>query len=61
MAWYQLESKDSSQLDELAEKYQLHPVHVEDARDPVGRIKVSTQLLNYLKSDDTASIWFLAP
>jgi hypothetical protein len=29
--------------------------------DPVGRIKVSTQLLNFLKSDDTASIWFLAP
>jgi hypothetical protein len=29
--------------------------------DPVGRLKVSTQLMNYLKSDDTASIWFLAP
>ena len=28
---------------------------------PVGRIKVSTQLLNFFKSDDTASIWFLAP
>jgi hypothetical protein len=28
---------------------------------PIGRIKVSTQLLNFLKSDDTASIWFLAP
>jgi hypothetical protein len=28
---------------------------------PVGRIKVSTQLLNFLKSDDTASIWFLTP
>jgi hypothetical protein len=28
---------------------------------PAGRIKVSTQLLNFLKSDDTASIWFLAP
>jgi Putative Ig domain/Abnormal spindle-like microcephaly-assoc'd, ASPM-SPD-2-Hydin len=27
---------------------------------PAGRIKVSTQLLNFLKSDDTASIWFLA-
>jgi hypothetical protein len=26
----------------------------------VGRIKVATQLLNFLKSDDTASIWFLA-
>jgi hypothetical protein len=29
--------------------------------DPVGRLKVATQLLNFLKSDDTASIWFLAP
>jgi hypothetical protein len=29
--------------------------------DPVGRIKVSIQLLNFLKTDDTSSIWFLAP
>jgi len=29
--------------------------------DPIGRVKVATQLLNYLKSDNTASIWFLAP
>jgi hypothetical protein len=28
--------------------------------DPSGRIKVSTQLLNFLKTDDTASKWFLA-
>jgi Putative Ig domain len=28
--------------------------------NPVGRVKVSTQLLNFLKTDDTASIWFLA-
>ena len=28
---------------------------------PVGRVKVATQLLNFLKSDDTASIWFLNP
>jgi Putative Ig domain len=28
--------------------------------DTTGRLKVATQLLNYLKSDDTASIWFLA-
>jgi hypothetical protein len=28
--------------------------------NPVGRIKVSTQLLNFLKTDDTASKWFLA-
>ncbi len=29
--------------------------------DPSGRIKVSTALLNFLKTDDTASKWFLAP
>lgn len=29
--------------------------------NPAGRIKVSTQLLNFLKTDDTASVWFLAP
>ena len=28
--------------------------------NPVGRIKVATQLLNFLKTDDTASTWFLA-
>jgi len=28
--------------------------------DPAGRIKVSTELLNFLKTDDTASKWFLA-
>ena len=28
--------------------------------NPAGRIKVSTQLLNFLKTDDTASKWFLA-
>jgi hypothetical protein len=29
--------------------------------NPAGRIKVSTQLLNFLKTDYTASKWFLAP
>ena len=40
MAWYQLESKDSSELDKLAEEYKLHPVHVEECRTHEGRIKV---------------------
>ncbi len=40
MAWYQLESKDSSQLDKLAAEYNLHPVHVEDCRSHEGRIKI---------------------
>jgi hypothetical protein len=29
--------------------------------NPVGRIKVSTQLLNFFKTDDTTTPWFLAP
>jgi magnesium transporter len=40
LAWYQLESKDTSELDKLAEQYKLHPVHIEDCRTHEGRIKV---------------------
>lgn len=40
MAWYQLETKDDSELDQLAAKFNLHPVHVEDCRTHGGRIKV---------------------
>ncbi len=39
MAWYQLESKDTSELDKLAEQYKLHPVHIEECRSHEGRIK----------------------
>lgn len=40
MAWYELTSADDPRLDELAAKYNLHPLHVEDARSPDERIKV---------------------
>ncbi len=40
MAWYQLESKDGSKLDELAAQYHLHPLHIDDCRSGEGRIKV---------------------
>ncbi len=39
MAWYQLETKDTSELDKLAEQYNLHSVHIEDCRTHEGRIK----------------------
>ena len=39
MAWYQLESKDTSELDKLAEQFKLHPVHIEECRSHEGRIK----------------------
>lgn len=47
MAWYQLESQDLSQLDELAKKYSLHPLHVEDCHEKSGRIKIE-QMPDYL-------------
>jgi magnesium transporter len=47
LAWYQLETQDSSQLEKLAEQYQLHPVHIEDCRDHGGRIKIDL-MPNYL-------------
>ena len=40
MAWYQLESSDNAQLDELAAKFKLHPLHIEDCRAHEGRIKI---------------------
>ena len=40
MPWYELTSADDPKLDELAAKYHLHPLHVEDARSADERIKV---------------------
>jgi len=40
LAWYQLESQDNAQLDELAAKFKLHPLHIEDCRAHGGRIKI---------------------
>jgi len=39
LAWYQLESKDTSELDRLAEQFKLHAVHIEECRTHEGRIK----------------------
>ncbi len=40
MPWYELSSADDPKLNELAQKYQLHPLHLEDARSPDERVKV---------------------
>jgi magnesium transporter len=40
VAWYQLESSDDKQLDELAARFNLHPLHIQDCRDPEARIKI---------------------
>jgi len=46
MPWYELTSADDPKLDELAAKYHLHPLHIEDARSKDERIKVD-QTPNY--------------
>ena len=40
MPWYELSSADDPKLNELAEKYKLHPLHLEDARSTDERVKV---------------------
>ena len=40
MPWYELNSANDPKLNELAQKYQLHPLHLEDAHSPDERIKV---------------------
>jgi magnesium transporter len=42
MPWYQLEDANDPRLDELAKKYNLHPLHVEDARSEDESVKVDT-------------------
>src|ERR1700712_4553371 len=40
MPWYELSSADDSKLNKLAEKYHLHPLHLEDSRSADERTKV---------------------
>src|SRR5580698_9985973 len=42
MPWYQLDDANDPKLDELAKQYDLHPLHLEDARSPDESVKVDT-------------------
>src|SRR5215469_8180925 len=42
MPWYQLEDAHDPKLDELAHKYNLHPLHIEDARCQDESVKVDS-------------------
>jgi len=42
MPWYQLDDANDPKLDELARQYNLHPLHIEDARAPDESVKVDT-------------------
>jgi len=42
MPWYQLDDANDPKLDELAKQYDLHPLHLEDARNKDENVKVDT-------------------
>jgi magnesium transporter len=42
MPWYQLEDAHDPKLDELARQYNLHPLHIEDARNEDEGVKVDS-------------------
>ncbi len=42
MPWYQLEDAHDPKLDELARQYNLHPLHIEDARSEDESVKVDS-------------------
>jgi magnesium transporter len=42
MPWYQLDNANDPRLDELARQYNLHPLHIEDARTHDESVKVDT-------------------
>jgi magnesium transporter len=42
MPWYQLDSPHDPKLDELAKQYNLHPLHIEDARSEDEVVKVDS-------------------
>jgi magnesium transporter len=42
MPWYQLDDAHDPKLDELAKRYNLHPLHIEDARSADESVKVDT-------------------
>jgi magnesium transporter len=42
MPWYQLDDPNDPKLDELAQRYSLHPLHIEDARSKEETVKVDS-------------------
>lgn len=42
MPWYQLDDANDPKLDELSRQYNLHPLHIEDARSQDESVKVDT-------------------
>ncbi len=61
MAWYQFARPDDPRLDELADRFKLHPLHMEDMRAAGERVKLESThhytfaLLKTLRSGSSAT------
>ncbi|MGA3238541.1 MAG: CorA family divalent cation transporter [Bryobacteraceae bacterium] len=42
MEWHDIQNSDDKLLDDLAARYSLHPLHVEDCRQDAQRTKAET-------------------
>ncbi len=67
MPWYALSSPNDPKLEELADRFQLHPLHLEDARSDDERVKVEQtpqytfavfKPVRLKKSGETAEVTF---
>ena len=60
MPWYQLDDANDPRLDELAKQYNLHPLHIEDARSAT-RASRSTPLRTTPSPSSNRSVSTLTP
>ena len=64
MSWYALDHPDDPQLDELAARFQLHPLHIEDCRSNNERLKAEGTenylflILKYIQTVEDGDISF---
>jgi magnesium transporter len=64
MTWYALDDPNDPKFDELARQFELHPLHVEDARSNNERLKAEGTdnylflILKYIRSVDDGDITF---
>ena len=64
MSWYAVDDPNDPQLDELASRFQLHPLHIEDCRSNNERLKAEGTdhylflILKYIQSVQDGDIGF---
>ena len=55
MPWYQLDDANDPKLDELARQYNLHPLHIEDARSADEHVAIKRARSAEAEPEDDAA------